>query len=49
VIELDDTSLVSSIWDERDVLTPVQRWRKLRMKLALTLGNAWHRRRLPRL
>ena len=49
VIELDDTSLVSSIWDERDVLTPVQRWHKLRMKLALTLGNAWHRRRLPRL
>lgn len=49
VIELDDTSLVSSIWDERDVLTPVQRWRKLRMKLALTLGNAWHRRHLPRL
>ncbi|MDH4464076.1 MAG: glycosyltransferase family 25 protein [Acidovorax sp.] len=48
-IELDDTSLVSSIWDERDTLTPAQRWRKFRMKLALTLGNAWHRRRLPRL
>ena len=48
-IELDDTSLVSSIWDERDTLTPAQRWRKFCMKIALTLGNAWHRRRLPRL
>ena len=48
-IELDDTSLVSSIWDERDTLTPAQRWRKFCMKLALTLGNAWHRRRLPKL
>ena len=48
-IELDDTSLVSSIWDERDTLTPAQRWRKFCMKMALTLGNAWHRRRLPRL
>lgn len=48
-IALDDTSLVSSIWDERDTLTPVQRWRKFRMKLSLTLGNARHRQRLPRL
>jgi len=48
-IELDDTSEVSSIWDTRDTLTPGQRWRKFTMKLALTLGNAWHRRRLPTL
>ena len=48
-IALDDTSEVSSIWDTRDTLTPGQRWRKFCMKLALTLGNAWHRRRLPRL
>ena len=46
---LDDTSEVSSIWDTRDTLTPGQRWRKFTMKLALTLGNAWHRRRLPTL
>ena len=45
-IALDDTSEVSSIWD---TLTPGQRWRKFTMKLALTLGNAWHRRRLPTL
>ncbi len=48
-IVLDDTSEVSSIWDTRDTLTPGQRWRKFTMKLALTLGNAWHRRRLPTL
>ena len=48
-IALDDTSEVSSIWDTRDTLTPGQRWRKFTMKLALTLGNAWHRRRLPKL
>ena len=48
-IALDDTSEVSSIWDTRDTLTPGQRWRKFAMKLALTLGNAWHRRRLPKL
>ena len=48
-IALDDTSEVSSIWDTRDTLTPGQRWRKVTMKLALTLGNAWHRRRLPKL
>lgn len=48
-IALDDTSEVSSIWDTRDTLTPGQRWRKFTMKLALTLGNAWHRRRAPRL
>ena len=48
-IALDDTSEVISIWDTRDTLTPGQRWRKFTMKLALTLGNAWHRRRLPTL
>ncbi len=48
-IALDDTSEVSSIWDTRDTLTPSQRWRKFTMKLALTVGNAWHRRRLPKL
>ena len=48
-IALDDTSEVSSIWDTRDTLTPGQRWCKFTMKLALTLGNAWHRRRLPTL
>ena len=48
-LALDDTSEVSSIWDTRDTLTPGQRWRKFTMKLALTLGNAWHRRRLPKL
>lgn len=50
VVELDDTSLVSSIWgNQRDALTPLQRWRKFGMKLSLTAGNAWHRRQLPRL
>jgi glycosyl transferase family 25 len=48
-IALDETSEVSSIWDTRDTLTPGQRWRKFAMKLALTLGNAWHRRHLPKL
>ena len=48
-IALDDTSEVSSIWDTRDTLTPGQRWRKFTMKLALTVGNAWQRRRLPTL
>ena len=49
VVELDETSLVSSIWGEgRDTLTLAQRGRKFSMKLALTAGNAWHRRRLPR-
>lgn len=48
-IALDDTSEVSSIWDTRDTLTPGQRWRKFTMKLALTVGNAWQRRRLPKL
>mgnify|MGYP003539467188 FL=1 len=48
-IALDDTSEVSSIWDTRDTLTPGQRWRKFTMKLALTLGDAWHRRHLPTL
>lgn len=50
VVELDDTSLDSSIWgNQRDVPTLPQRWRKLGMKAALTLGNAWHRRQQPRL
>lgn len=48
-IALDDTSEVSSIWDTRDTLTPGQRWRKFTMKLALNVGNAWQRRRLPKL
>ena len=48
-IALDDTSEVSSIWDTRDTLTPGQRWRKFCMKLAPTLGHAWHRPRLPKL
>ena len=48
-IALDDTSEVSSIWDTRDTLTPGQRWRKFTMKLALTVGNAWHRHSLPKL
>jgi len=43
VIALDDTSEVSSIWEQRDRLTPSQRWRKLQMKLRMTLGNALHR------
>lgn len=40
VIDLDDTSEVSSIWEQRDTLTFGQRVRKLHMKLALTFGNA---------
>ena len=40
VIALDDTSETSSIWDVRDELTGVQRWRKFMMKLRLWLGNA---------
>ena len=40
---LDDTSEVSSIWEQRDRLTLSQRRRKLLMKLRLTLGNALHR------
>lgn len=42
VIALDDTSEVSSIWQQREApLTLLQRLRKLRMKLQLTWGNAW--------
>ena len=48
-IALDDTSEGRSIWAPRDTLTPGPRGRKFTMKLALTLGNAWHRRRLPTL
>ncbi len=48
-ISLDDTSLVSSIWPVRDSLTHSQRWRKLAMKIALTVGNAWHRHQQPNL
>lgn len=48
-IALDDTSLVSTIWQERDRLTLQQRWRKFTMKCALTLGTLRHRHRLPRL
>lgn len=43
VMALDDTSEVSSIWEQRDRLTLSQRRRKLLMKLRLTLGNALHR------
>ena len=40
VIALDDTSEVSSIWETKEKpLTFLQRLRKFRMKLALTLGN----------
>ena len=48
-ITLDDTSLVSTIWQEIETLTPGQRWRKFKMKCALTLGTLRHRHRLPRL
>ena len=48
-IALDDTSETSTIWQERDVLTLKQRWRKFTMKQALTLGNAWHRAQQPKL
>ncbi|MBY0410954.1 MAG: glycosyltransferase family 25 protein [Burkholderiaceae bacterium] len=48
-IALDDTSEISTIWQERDVLRFPQRWRKFTMKLALTLGNAWHRMQQPRM
>ena len=48
-ITLDDTSLVSTIWQDIETLTPGQRWRKFKMKCALTLGTLRHRHRLPRL
>lgn len=41
VIALDDTSQVSSIWAQPEApMTLQQRWRKLRMKLQLSWGNA---------
>ena len=39
-VSLDDTSEVSSIWQQRSGLTWQQRWRKFRMKLQLAWGNA---------
>lgn len=48
VIALDDTSEVSSIWQERaPPLSIMQRLRKLKMKLELTWGNAKHRNDAP--
>lgn len=41
---LDETSFVSSIGEKHAATTASHRWRKFRMKLALTLGNAWHSR-----
>lgn len=42
VIALDDTSLTSSIWAQKEApMTLLQRLRKITMKLQLTLGNAW--------
>ena len=40
VIALDDTSEVSSIWDQRDHLTLAQRLGKFKVKMQLSLGNA---------
>jgi len=47
VVSLDETSEVSSIWQQRSRLMPGQRWRKLKMKLQLAWGNA--RARQPQL
>ena len=38
-IALDDTSDVSTIWQRVDRLSPAMRWRKLRMKLQMSLGE----------
>ena len=43
-IALDETSFDSSIWQQRTAPTLRERWRKLLMKGALTLGNSWHGR-----
>jgi len=42
-LALDDTSDTSTIWQQVDVLSPGARWRKLRMKLHLGLGNLLRR------
>ncbi len=46
-VSLDDTSEISSIWQQRSDLTLPQRWRKFCMKLQLAWGNA--RARQPQL
>ncbi|MFC4623252.1 glycosyltransferase family 25 protein [Comamonas nitrativorans] len=46
-VSLDDTSEISSIWQQRSGLTLPQRWRKFCMKLQLAWGNA--RARQPQL
>lgn len=43
LVALDETSEVSSIWQQRPPLTAQQRWRKLWMKVQLTWGNTWAR------
>ena len=48
-ITLDETSHASTVWHQVDKLTLRERWCKFAMKSTLTLGNAWHRRRLPKL
>jgi glycosyl transferase family 25 len=48
-IVLDDTSLVSTIWHEHETLSQTQRWHKFTMKCALSIGNAIHKRRFPKL
>jgi len=47
VLSLDSTSDVSTIWQQIDRLSPMARWRKLRMKWQLNLGNLLHGRRHP--
>ncbi len=42
-IELDDTSLESSIGAKVAEASWVDKWRKFRLKLSYTVGNAWHR------
>lgn len=43
VVLLDDTSETSTISGRHGKKSLLTRWRKLKMKLDLTLGNAWHR------
>lgn len=43
LVALDETSEVSSIWEQRSNLTTQQRWRKFWMKVQLTWGNTWSR------
>ncbi len=42
VIELDETSLDSSIGAKPEARSLVAKWRKFRHKLQYSLGNAWH-------